>query len=108
MTRMLVVLMTVILAASEGPATADDVPSFDVRMTCRAEAQADAAAGAATVCLADEQRARNTLVNQWTQFAAASRDRCVQEATGIAGVRSYVELLSCLQIAKDVKELPNK
>jgi hypothetical protein len=109
MTRTLFILVAVMVgAAPVGPATADDVPSFDVRTTCRAEAQGDAAAGAATVCLADEQRARDTLVSQWTQFAAATRDRCVQEAAGIAGIQSYIELLSCLQIAKDVKDLPNK
>ena len=29
-------------------------------------------------------------------------------ATGITGVQSYVELLSCLQIKKDVKGLPKE
>ena len=105
---LLIHLMMVILGTLRtGPAIADDAPSLDVRTTCRAEAQGDPGAGAATACLADEQRARDTLVSQWTQFARATRERCVQEATGIAGIQSYVELLSCLQIAKDVKELPS-
>jgi hypothetical protein len=30
------------------------------------------------------------------------------EATGIAGIQSYVELLTCLQIARGAGKLPNK
>jgi hypothetical protein len=32
----------------------------------------------------------------------------MQTETDVAGVRSYVELLTCLQIAKDAKSLPKE
>jgi hypothetical protein len=87
---------------------ADDVPSFDVRATCRAESQGDPGAGVAAACIADEERARGTLVAQWAQFSPASRATCVQTENGIVGIRSYVELLTCLQLARDAKSLPNQ
>jgi hypothetical protein len=46
------------------------------------------------------------LVSQWTQFAPENRTRCTQMVGDPAGPQSYVELLTCLQMAKDVKSLP--
>ena len=89
-------------------AVADEVPTLDVRSSCRAAAQAYPGGGGNAACLADEQKARDTLVSQWTQFAPESRARCSQMVTNIAGAQSYVELLSCLQVAKDVKTLPKE
>ena len=56
--------------------------------------------------MAQEQKARETLASQWTQFAPQSRTNCTQEQFG--ATRSYVELLTCLQIAKEVKSLPKE
>jgi hypothetical protein len=97
----------IVLALQPIVALADDVPTFDVRLTCGAEAQADPSAGAVASCMADEQRARETLSKQWAQFAPESRTSCARAQSGIPGVRSYVELLTCLQLAKDAKNLPN-
>lgn len=87
-------------------AVADEVPTYDVRKSCHADVQAYPTAGSAASCLADEQRARDTLVSQWTQFGAESRARCSKMENDIPGDQSYVELLTCLQTAKDVKTLP--
>ena len=87
-------------------AFADEVPTFDVRKTCRADVQAYPGGGSAAGCLADEQKAREVLVNQWTQFGPESRTRCARLVNDIAGDQSYVELLGCLQDAKAVKTLP--
>jgi hypothetical protein len=89
-------------------AIADDVPTYDVRDTCRAESAQDASTGAAAACLADEQKARETLVAQWTQFPPETRTSCMELEGGITGVRSYVELLTCLQIAKQAKDMPKE
>jgi hypothetical protein len=85
---------------------ADEVPVLDVSKSCRTDAQAYPTGGGDTSCLADEQKAKEVLVGQWTQFAPESRANCMQAATDIAGAQSYVELLTCLQMAKDVKSLP--
>jgi hypothetical protein len=89
-------------------AAADEVPTYDVRKSCKADVQAYSTAGTAASCLADEQNARVTLVSQWTQFAPDSRTRCMQLVGDAAGPQSYVELLTCLQMAKDVKGLPKE
>ena len=86
-------------------AFADEVPTYDVRATCRAEAQDVASFGTAATCMTQEQKARETLVSQWGQFAPESRTTCMEAQAGFSP--SYVELLTCLQIAKEVKGLPS-
>ena len=102
----LVALAAVSLGAQPTIAVADDVPTFDVSRTCRAEAQA--LPDAARSCMADEQRARETLVAQWSQFTSENKASCTQTSTDVAGIRSYVELLSCLQMARDARRLPRE
>ena len=87
-------------------ANADDVPTYDVRKSCKADTQAYPTAGNVDGCLRDEQDARTALVGQWTQFAPDSRTRCTRMVGDPAGPQSYVELLTCLQMARDVKSLP--
>ena len=103
---MLLSLAVVTLGSQPMVALADEVPTFDVRATCRAESQDDPGAGVAATCMPQEQNARETLASQWTQFAPQSRTNCTQEQFG--ATRSYVELLTCLQIAKEVKSLPKE
>jgi hypothetical protein len=99
-------LAAVTLGSQPIVAFADDVPTYDVRSTCRAETHDDPGAGTAAACLADEQKARETLVAQWGQFTPESKRSCAQLEGVTAGLRSYVELLTCLQITKDAKSLP--
>jgi len=107
---MLVSITAISLGAQMAVAVADDVPNFDIRKSCKADVQAfqENAKGQAspTGCLKDEENARTTLVSQWTQFAAESRTRCVRMVGDGAVSQSYVELLTCLQMAKDSKGLP--
>ena len=103
---MLPSLAAVALALHAFGAAAQDVPVLDISSLCRA--QAKAAPDMAESCLADEKKAREDLVRQWAQFASDSKARCTGIAKSIAGAQSYVELLTCLQIAKDVKSLPKQ
>ena len=107
MTKLIVLLSaaTLSLGVQLQCAVADEVPNYDVRKSCKMDTQAYSAQST-TGCLADEQNARTTLVSQWTQFAPESRSRCAQMVGDPAGPQSYVELLTCLQMAKDVKSLP--
>jgi hypothetical protein len=88
----------------------DDVPTFDLTKTCKTDVQAyqGSAGGQAsdTSCVNDEKNARATLVSQWTEFSTTSRQGCVRLQGDAAAPRSYVELLTCLQVAKEVKGLP--
>jgi len=91
------------VVAQSFAALADEVPTFDLRKTCKADVLAyqgtasDQASN--TGCLRSEQEARTTLVSQWTQFSPASKRECVQLQGDAAGPQSYVELLTCLQMA---------
>ncbi|HYC16263.1 MAG TPA: hypothetical protein VEC94_03575 [Pseudolabrys sp.] len=110
MTRLaiLIVVAVTTLCGQLFVAIADDVPKYDVRKTCKADVQAYSTGGNVQGCLTDEQSAQATLVTQWTQFAPDSRARCSKMVGDIAGSQSYVELLTCLQMAKDVKTLPKE
>jgi hypothetical protein len=103
---MLLSLAAMALCSQVTVVLADEVPRYDVAATCHAESQGDPGAGIAATCMAQEQRARETLARQWNQFPAQSKTTCMQTETDVSGVRSYVELLTCLQIAEDVKSLP--
>jgi hypothetical protein len=85
-------------------AVADEVPKFDVAPTCRAESATTAAT--ADSCIQDEQSARNQLSQEWAQFTARDKARCVALATDVAGIRSYVEVLTCLEMERDARKLP--
>ena len=81
-------------------------PQFDLRTICRAAA--DNAPTTAQRCLEDEQQARQQLSRQWGEFGAADRTTCVGTVTNVAGVRSYIELLTCLEMARDARTLPKE
>src|SRR5271169_2263282 len=93
---MLITAAVVSVCVQPLAAVADEVPTLDVRKSCGADVQAYPGGGGSAACLADEQKAREALINQWTQFGAESRVRCTQMVNDIAGTQSYVELLSCL------------
>lgn len=103
---LLVALAAAPLGASLQIAFADDVPNFNIRKNCKADVQAYQGGGNPQGCVDDEQSAKQTLVGQWGQFDAASRARCVRMVSDVSGTQSYVELLTCLQMAKDAKGLP--
>jgi len=109
---MLVSVAAISFGVQTSAATADDVPKYDISKTCKTDVQAfqGTASGQAsnTGCLKDEENARTTLVSQWTQFAPESRTQCSQIVGNPGGPQSYVELLTCLQMAKDVKGLPKE
>jgi hypothetical protein len=80
-----------------------DVPTYDVSPACRAAVTV--MPGSFEACMKDEQAARAQLATSWDRFAGPQRDNCVQtENTG--GSPSYVELLTCIQMAQDAKSLP--
>ena len=107
---MLVVGTTAVVAQSFA-AFGDEVPTFDLRKTCRADVLAyqgtatgqasgqDSSQVSEQGCLKSEQSARETLVSQWTQFSPASKRECVGLQGDAADPQSYVELLTCLQMA---------
>jgi hypothetical protein len=86
---------------------ADGVPTFNVEPFCRAVASRAAPVGDADVCLRQEREARDQLVKQWAQFPAADRAYCQQLHT-IGGDPTYTELLTCLELQRDARNLREK
>jgi hypothetical protein len=73
------------------PIPVANVPRYDLARTCPGSAgQADDS------CLKDEEAARGTLNQQWTQYTVKGRSDCVQTAE-IGGRPSYVQLMICLK-----------
>jgi len=80
----------------------DTVPAFDVAISCRAASQvAIADSQSYDGCMHDENTARTQLVQSWTKYSAADRAQCTSEAS-MGGPPSYVDLLVCLEISRDV------
>jgi hypothetical protein len=57
-------------------------------------------------CMQSEQEVRAQLVKLWSTFSERDKRACIAEAT-TGGEASYTELLTCLQMAHDVRNLKN-
>ena len=88
-------------------AFAADVPRLDVAGACRAAAAAAEPGDKydADRCLKSENDARDQLKSQWANYPAADRSFCTQTAT-MGGTASYVELITCLELKRDVAKMP--
>ena len=73
------------------------VPQFDIARECRFEGGSIVEFGR---CSEDERAAFLELQNAWTQFAGADQKNCVA-STRIGDFASYVELLTCLEMARE-------
>jgi hypothetical protein len=98
-----------LLALSLGaPALAAEpgVPQLDVGPTCRPLNSSDKSIQLDTErCLKTEQETRAQLVREWADFPAADRALCIQTAT-LTSMASYVDLITCLEMRRDVAKLP--
>jgi hypothetical protein len=102
-----VILITMIPPLS---ARSDDIPTLDVRPVCRGIASQSAdplAAGLKATfeeCVKSEQSVREQLMQAWPTFSEADKKHCITLAkTG--GEASNTELLTCLEMARDVRAL---
>ena len=57
-------------------------------------------------CLADETTAQDTLKENWSKYVATDKRDCVGMVT-TGGPASYVELLSCVEILRDARNIRN-
>ena len=49
-------------------------------------------------CTRDETEAKNQLAKRWSSYGASEKKECVGEST-TGGEKSYVELLTCLEMS---------
>src|SRR6516225_9650344 len=92
-------------------ASGDRVPQLNVEPVCKGIAEQ----GGVTFrdpavpqekknCIESEQAVREQLVKQWSSFTADDRTHCINETT-MGGESSYTELLTCLEMARDVRAM---
>src|SRR5215467_10505016 len=89
-------------------ARSDDIPTLDVNPVCRGIAsQSELEAGLQRTnfeqCVQSEQATREQIKKEWSTFTA-DKSHCVALAkTG--GESSYTELITCMEMARDVRAL---
>jgi len=90
-------------------ARSDDIPTLDVNPVCRGIAsQSELEAGLQRTnfeqCVKSEQDTREQLKKEWSTFTTPDKTDCVNLAkTG--GEPSYTELITCMEMARDVRKL---
>ena len=90
-------------------ARSDDIPTLDVQPVCRGIASQSALeVGLQQTgfeqCVQSEQAVRDEIKKEWSTFSTADKTHCVALAkTG--GESSYTELLTCMEMARDVRKL---
>jgi hypothetical protein len=83
------------------------VPVLQVVSSCEAAGRGAVVLGRnKEACLADESAAQDTLRQNWAKYAANDKTQCVG-MTRTGGPASYVELLSCLEIMRDARNIQN-
>jgi hypothetical protein len=102
---------TSFLLAAAWPARSDDVPTLNVQPLCRgiiSQGDSPLQAGDRSVtldeCMKAEQVDRETIQKEWSTFSPSDKTHCTAEAT-MGGESSYTDLLTCLEMARDVRQL---
>ena len=90
---------------------ADGVPDLNVEQVCEGIAQQGgvtfhdpAVAQEKKNCIDGEKATREELAKQWSSFNGPDKISCVNESK-MGGESSYTELLTCLEMARDVRAM---
>lgn len=107
----LLTLLLVLLLAGSSLAYSQVVPSLNVAPLCRgiASQSSDPMANNYPAvsfdrCMQAEQEDRDQLIKEWPTFSSDDKRHCIAEAT-MGGESSYTELVTCLEMARDVRSL---
>ena len=98
---MLIHLPIVILTSLHAIPVAGALPKFDIARECGFESGTKEEQER---CITDETQARDQLQTEWTQFPPSAKAQCNQETSASDGFFSYVELQTCLEMERDVKQ----
>ena len=90
---------------------ADSVPDLNVEQVCDGIAKQGgvtfrdpAVAREKKSCIDSEMLVRAELAKQWSSFSPPDKVSCVNESR-MGGESSYTELLTCLEMARDVRNM---
>jgi hypothetical protein len=96
-----------VLLASLPAAAEVRIPNLDVEKACKSVSSLAVGQVSSEKCLEQENAAKADLQKSWTTFQAGDRERCTGLATA-GGYPSYIELLTCVQMARDARNLEQK
>lgn len=81
------------------------VPVFDLKKSCKTTEDTALSLGRSVEsCISSEEAAREQLENRWAEFPGAKRVECVG-VSKIGGIPSYIEVLTCLELAQDLERI---
>jgi hypothetical protein len=105
------VVLTALALLALQPATpvSDRVPELNMQALCKARSAGDKfmrlpESQSVADCVQDETDAKQQLNAVWGKTSGSTRKRCQSEAAEL-GTRSYLDLITCLQMADDVKSM---
>src|SRR5271157_1939134 len=109
--RTMILPPAIILGAHLMMPVGDSVPTLNVEQVCQGIAQQggvtfhdSAVGGEKQNCLDSEKAIRDQLVKEWPSFAPPDKTTCTNESK-MGGESSYTELLTCLEMARDVRTM---
>ena len=92
------------------PARSQDIPDLNVDPVCHGIAQQAANPTekgdpdlSFANCVKSEQAMRQKLVGEWATFSSSEKTNCIGSEMG--GLASYTDLVSCLEMARDARQL---
>jgi hypothetical protein len=91
------------------PARSDQYPVLDVAPVCRGiSSQSSLEAGLRNTsfdeCMKGEQSDREAMIKEWSTFNSDDKRHCIAETT-MGGESSYTDLITCLEMSRDVRKL---
>jgi hypothetical protein len=108
---MMILPPVLILGAHLIMPVSDGVPTLNVEQVCQGIAQQGGVSFHDTDiavekknCLDSENAIRDELAKEWSSFTAADKVACTNESK-MGGESSYTELLTCLEMARDVRTM---
>jgi hypothetical protein len=104
-------LFTVLHLLFTPPAFAG-VPELNVKTVCKARSADDVISQATPEqrvanCVRNEEATKQRLSTLWASTSLLVRNRCESDARSL-GTTSYLDLLTCIQMAEDMKPNPKK
>lgn len=86
---------------------ADNLPQLNVGPSCDAAAAHGLNGRNKDACMKEENDAEAALKDKWKDFTARQHTRCAG-LVRMGGPPSYVELLTCLEMAEQARQIPDR
>jgi hypothetical protein len=100
------VVLSVLAIGTGAVSAAERPPQLNLEPTCSVTALG-VSGRTRDACMNSEHAARDTLGDTWKDFNAKQHKRCT-DLIHMGGPPSYVELLTCLEMAKQAQAIPDR